>query len=1206
MVDVDEDDTVNSDIEEEMFYPNTIKDKEPAESSDTNINQKKNAGDRRIVRRQTGERKSDDRRTNNDDERTVRRQNDDDRRTVRRQKGERKSDGRRTNSDDRRTNGGDRRTVRRQQGERNSDGKRTNGGDRRTNDDDKRTETRRRGVGQKVNRIEKEFQENREEIERRLERRLEDTKRQVQKEILEKIEGLEHQLHRTSIADSGDCSTSPATPLQHSSLMHTERSVHKMLKPPTYDGQSSWSMYRRQFEAAAKANGWTPQEMATSLVISLRGQALEILQSIPEEQQNDYDRIVGALEIRYGHKYLRQVYQSQIKSRQQRSNESLQEYEADIERLIHLAYPQAPKEFLEQIGIQTFIDGLVDTEMQQALRLGRHTTISDALVAALEFKAAKEASRSYKSRVRQVKFDECQSLPETMEKIMRALDEIKQSNSPQKETRRCYNCGKIGHLQRFCRARSRSQSRTNSPDRQPDSRSRSRSPDKRNWREENGTPKTSFQITSKKFGKRQLVDARGRVSTTYTQCPKISVSKISSDERSLLVHGYLDDKWRSFVIDTGATRTILRPDILPKPPKQLSRHVRLETATGELIPVHGEVYVKIQLGSKIMYHQVLIADIRDDCILGLDILSKHGFVVDIKNRIIQIQNEEIVMAPKLKDYNQSRRIIVEEDIQMPQGSENIIIAKLDGNGEGLSTGIVEANERNDGLLIARTLVQMNNQIPVRIANISDRKIILKKNEVLGRCEPIERVIKCEEVNQAQLNPAKELKKSQKKDSDLKLIRNWVKNGVRPTWQEVSRYGTTIKGYWAQWNSLCLRDGLLHRKWESPDGVSAVYQLVLPKARIHQVLEELHNSPTGGHFGVTRTLARVRDRFYWINCRRDVEEWCKRCDLCSAKKGPKTRSRGKMVQYLSGAPFERVAVDILGPLPVTDRGNKYLMVVMDYFSKWPEAVPLPNQEAETVAEAFIENVIARHGVPLELHSDQGRNFESELWQEVMKIMGIKKTRTTALHPQSNGMVERHNRTICHYLSKFVSENQRDWDKLVPLFLLSYRSSQHESTTYTPSMLTSGREMKLPTDLILGHPVEENQERSLPEFVEDLRERMDRIHQFAREKLKIHSDKMKQRLDTTSTKTAFKPGDAVWLYAPKRTKGKSPKLQSNWEGPYTIIKKINDLVYRIQLSPRSKPKVVHLERLAKYTGHDPPDWFVVEDPPPRTEDSVIRDE
>ncbi|KAJ8962250.1 hypothetical protein NQ318_018223 [Aromia moschata] len=112
------------------------------------------------------------------------------------------------------------------------------------------------------------------------------------------------------------------------------------------------------------------------------------------------------------------------------------------------------------------------------------------------------------------------------------------------------------------------------------------------------------------------------------------------------------------------------------------------------------------------------------------------------------------MAPKLQDYNKSKRIIVEEDIQIPQGSENIIIAKLDGN--GLSTGIVEASERNDGLLIARSLVQMDNQIPVRIANISDKKIILKKSEVLGHCEPVQKIVKCEEVNQAQTNQARKM------------------------------------------------------------------------------------------------------------------------------------------------------------------------------------------------------------------------------------------------------------------------------------------------------------------------------------------------------------------------------------------------------------------------------------------------------------------
>ncbi|KAJ8951657.1 hypothetical protein NQ318_012328 [Aromia moschata] len=218
--------------------------------------------------------------------------------------------------------------------------------------------------------------------------------------------------------------------------------------------------------------------MATSLVLPLRGQAPEIpeQQSFPKEQQNDYNMIVGALEIRYRYKYLRQVYQSQLKSRQQS-----RKYEADIEHFIHLAYPQAPKEFLEQIGIQTFVDGLLDNEMQQALRLGRHITISDVLVATLEFEAAKKAPRRYKPRVRQIKFDECQSFNETMEKIIRELNEMRQSNSPQKETWLCYKL----------------HSRANSPDRQLQhpvrQLQRSRSLNERKWREEISTPMTSQQ-----------------------------------------------------------------------------------------------------------------------------------------------------------------------------------------------------------------------------------------------------------------------------------------------------------------------------------------------------------------------------------------------------------------------------------------------------------------------------------------------------------------------------------------------------------------------------------------------------------------------------------------------------------------------------------------------------------------------------------------
>ncbi|GFU17622.1 retrovirus-related Pol polyprotein from transposon 412 [Trichonephila clavipes] len=126
---------------------------------------------------------------------------------------------------------------------------------------------------------------------------------------------------------------------------------------------------------------------------------------------------------------------------------------------------------------------------------------------------------------------------------------------------------------------------------------------------------------------------------------------------------------------------------------------------------------------------------------------------------------------------------------------------------------------------------------------------------------------------------------------------------------------------------------------------------------------------GGHFGVMKTLHRVRERFCWGKVRADVEQWCKSCDACSARKGPKIRSRGKLHRYNVGAPFERIAFDILGPLPRTASGNKYLLFVIDYFTKWTEVYPIPDQEAPTVAEAVVQHWISRYGVPLQLHSDQ---------------------------------------------------------------------------------------------------------------------------------------------------------------------------------------------------------------------------------------------
>ncbi|GFT92066.1 retrovirus-related Pol polyprotein from transposon 412 [Trichonephila clavipes] len=219
----------------------------------------------------------------------------------------------------------------------------------------------------------------------------------------------------------------------------------------------------------------------------------------------------------------------------------------------------------------------------------------------------------------------------------------------------------------------------------------------------------------------------------------------------------------------------------------------------------------------------------------------------------------------------------------------------------------------------------------------------------------------------------------------------------------------------------------------------------------------------------KTLQKVRKRFYWNNVRSDVEKCCRICDPCAARKGPRKRTRGRLQLYNVGAPFERIAFDILGPLPRSSDDNNNILVVMDYFTKWPEAYPIPEQEASIVAEVLVKHWISHFGVPLQLHSDQGRNFDSAVCKKLCEILAIDKTRTTALHPQSDCMVERFNRTILNSLSLLVSSNQLDWDKNLPFFLLAYRSAVHETTGYFQSQMLFGRDLRLPADFFQSLPM-----------------------------------------------------------------------------------------------------------------------------------------
>ncbi|XP_055899118.1 uncharacterized protein LOC129928518 [Biomphalaria glabrata] len=241
-------------------------------------------------------------------------------------------------------------------------------------------------------------------------------------------------------------------------------------KPPVFDGSVSWSVYRLQFEAAAKVNRWnTKAEKATGLVLALRGKAAKLLQTMKD--QTDFDAMVKTMELRYGDEHLQEVFRIQLKSRQQKSGETLQELAADIERLARLAYPLATPEFVDVIVTDAFIDGVRDAELKKAIRISGKRKVSEALIYALSYEAARDSAKAtYYSRtidsreedatqlVRRLvgeAIDERRPQEEDLARLVRrVVEETRDERRPyirhNKTPFRCWNCNTPGHMQRDC------------------------------------------------------------------------------------------------------------------------------------------------------------------------------------------------------------------------------------------------------------------------------------------------------------------------------------------------------------------------------------------------------------------------------------------------------------------------------------------------------------------------------------------------------------------------------------------------------------------------------------------------------------------------------------------------------------------------------------------------------------------------------------
>lgn len=372
-------------------------------------------------------------------------------------------------------------------------------------------------------------------------------------------------------------------------------------------------------------------------------------------------------------------------------------------------------------------------------------------------------------------------------------------------------------------------------------------------------------------------------------------------------------------------------------------------------------------------------------------------------------------------------------------------------------------------------------------------------------------------------------------------------------------------------------GLLYRRYRLATG-RTFKQLVTPKAFRVGILDIAHGSIMAGHQGIKRTTDRVLEEFYWPDLNGDVKRFVKSCDKCQ-----RTTPKGKVGVAPLGnmplirTPFERVAVDLIGPFsPRSDRGNRYVLTLIDFATRYPDAVALPAIDAVHIAEALIE-IFSRIGLPKEIVTDQGASFTSELMNEVSRLLSVKMLKTTPYHAMANGLVEKFNGTLKTMLKRMCQERPRSWDRYLAPLLFAYREVPQTSLGFSPFQLIYGRHVRGPLTVLRELWTNEGldaETRTTYTYVFDLRNRLEETCKIAHEQLEKARVKQKTYYDRKSRPRKLCPGNKVLILLPTD----SNKLLMQWKGPFQVIERKNDVDYVIDVF--GKNKIFHINMLKKY--------------------------
>jgi hypothetical protein len=384
----------------------------------------------------------------------------------------------------------------------------------------------------------------------------------------------------------------------------------------------------------------------------------------------------------------------------------------------------------------------------------------------------------------------------------------------------------------------------------------------------------------------------------------------------------------------------------------------------------------------------------------------------------------------------------------------------------------------------------------------------------------------------------------------------------------------------QANHYIVQDNILYKRNKNGDPLR-----VITKENLTKILYNMHNVPNAGHFGIKATMDKTRQRYFWPTMGEDIRKYIETCDTCQRLGRPK---RTEVLRPIGvGQAFDRLGIDIVGPLKPTLMGKRYIVVATDYFTKWPEARAIEKADAKTIAGFLYEEIICRHSCPREMLSDRGAVFVSQIVTNLIEIMGSHRRLTSAYHPQSNGLTERFNQTLCRTLDKCAKETAQEWDVLIPSALFAYRTTKNRTTKYEPFYLLYGRNSTLPIELdIVTWPVEEINEEQDEEMIYKRIGEVAGIFEDNKIKASKNIKDAQKRQKTTHDRKirtiTYKTGDMVLEYRSDLQNVHGDKFRSKWTGPFFIHRVLGNGSYILRTNSGEvlNNRPVHGNRLKSY--------------------------